>query len=92
MYGHDQIAVDVLDEEIDDDRPEARARSRREKPTATISTPETIAPILGMKASRPVSRPSRAAIGTPPTISSMPGEDALERPCRPGGRPSAGAA
>ena len=40
-----------------------------EKPTATISTPDTIAPMLGTKASRPVSSPSSAAIGTPPHIS-----------------------
>ena len=39
------------------------------KPTATISTPQMIAPMLGMKASRPVRSPSSAAIGTPPSVS-----------------------
>ena len=33
------------------------------KPTATMSTPETMAPMVGMKASMPVMRPSKAAIG-----------------------------
>jgi hypothetical protein len=36
-------------------------------PTATISRPDTIAPMLGIKASRPVMSPSSAAIGTPIT-------------------------
>ena len=39
------------------------------KPTAIISTPLVIAPMLGMKASTPVTRPSRPAIGTPPSVS-----------------------
>ena len=29
MYGHDQIAIDVLDEEIDEDRIDALVRRRR---------------------------------------------------------------
>ena len=40
-----------------------------ENPTATMSRPETIAPMLGMKANSPVRRPSRAAMGTPPAHS-----------------------
>ena len=39
------------------------------KPTATISTPDVMAPMLGMKARTPVTRPSSAAIGTPPIVS-----------------------
>ena len=50
-----------------------------EKPTATISTPEMIAPMLGMKASRPVSKPSSAAIGTPPTSAASAGDNAFDQ-------------
>ena len=40
------------------------------KPTATISTPLMNAPMLGMKASKPVMMPSSSAMGTPAIHSS----------------------
>ena len=61
-------------------------------PTATISTPDVIAPMLGMKASTPVTRPSSAAIGTPPMRQHEPGEERLRTPCRRGARTAAGEA
>ena len=80
---NDQIAVDVLHEEIDEDCEEPSLGPAL-NPTATISTPEMIAPTLGMKASMPVIRPSSAAIGIgrPEQLRDVgkhePGEEAFE--------------